>query len=76
MWFRKEKLESKEYLKLLHKFAELSTEVEILTSQIKIIGNRKWGKDRKAAEETQTENLKSSDGLDNLRGINIKDVSN
>lgn len=72
MWFRKKQLESEEYLKLLHKFAELTTEVEILSSQIKIISNRKWGVDRKKAEETKTENLKTTDGLDRLRGIELK----
>lgn len=75
MWFRKKQLESNEYLKLLHKFAELSTEVEILTSQIKIISNRKWGADRLKAEKDKTENLKTSDGLDMLRGLN-KDGNN
>ena len=78
MWFRKKQLESEEYLKLLHKFAELSTEVEILTSQINIIGSRKWGADRKKIEELtkkdKTENLKTTDGLDLLRGLDKENV--
>lgn len=69
MWFRKEKLDSKEYIKLLHKFEELSTEVAILMANINLLKNRKWGKDRKKPDEEQTENLKSSDGLDTLRGL-------
>ena len=66
MWFRKKQLSSEEYLKLLHKFAELTTEVEILSSEIKIISNRKWGEKRKKAEPQE---LKSIDGLDSCRGF-------
>lgn len=79
MWFRKKQLESEEYIKLLTKFAELSTEVSILSTDIKVISNRRWGADRlreeKRAKENKTENLKSNDGLDLLRGLN-KDGNN
>lgn len=65
MWFRKKKLNSEEYEKLLHKFVELSSEFELIAQKIRVIYDKRFKINKTKPE---TENIKSPDGLDMLRG--------